>query len=295
MLAIILCLAVDAWALDSATTTGFAGAVRANPTVASVHESAPATMALAQQYTVGATGAISQTDELGFRIEGMDSETAAFALGISYVRASTNYDTTDTNLPGWRTPDEDPSTDPTRDTDFALGLAMGWAEDLVSAGATLHRYSTKATYGPDHVSWNVGVGVGSKLGDQVTLSLTGMNVVPIDHTPFNLALAGRVAPSEIASLELDLVTDFASNDQPTFGGAVGGEMYLLSFLPIRAGFEHDATVESFSKGNAIGFGFGAKDSNGASVQYGFHAPVGDGPFTVWGTGTWHTLEIAAAL
>jgi len=44
VLVIILCLAADAWALDSATTTGFAGAVRANPTVASVHESAPATI-----------------------------------------------------------------------------------------------------------------------------------------------------------------------------------------------------------------------------------------------------------
>src|SRR4029450_275312 len=86
VLVIILCLAADAWALDSATTTGFATAGRANPKVASVHESAPATMAPGQQYTVGATGAISQTDELGFRIEGMDSETAAFALGISYVR-----------------------------------------------------------------------------------------------------------------------------------------------------------------------------------------------------------------
>ena len=295
MLVIILCLAADAWALESATTTGFAGAVRANPTVASVHESAPATMSLGQQYTVGATGAISQLDELGFRIEGMDSETAAFALGISYVRDTTNYPTTDENLPGWQTLDEDPTTDMTRNTDFAVGLGMGWAQDLISAGATLHRYSTKATYGEDHVSWNVGVGVGSKLGDQVTLSLTGMNVIPIDHTPFNLALAGRVAPSEIASFELDLVTDFASNDQPSFGAAVGGEMYLLSFLPIRAGFEHDATVANWSNGNAIGFGFGAKDSNGASVQYGFHAPVGDGPFTVWGTETWHTLEIAAAL
>ena len=291
MLVIFLCLAADAWALDSATTTGFAGAVRANPTVASVHESAPATMALGEQYTVGATGAISQLDELGFRIEGMDSETAAFALGISYVRDTTNYETTDANLPGWKTLDEDPTTDTTRNTDFAIGLAMGWAQNLISGGATLHRYSTKATYAEDAVSWNVGVGVGSKLGEQVTLSLTGMNVLRIDDEPFTLALAGRVAPSEIASLELDLVSDFTSNDHATFGAAVGGEMYLLSFLPIRAGFEHDAA----SGGNAIGFGVGAKDSNGASVQYGFHAPVGDGPFTVWGTETWHTLEIAAAL
>jgi hypothetical protein len=252
-------------------------------------------MSLGQQYTVGATGAISQLDELGFRIEGMDSETAAFALGISYVRDTTNYPTTDENLPGGRHPTRIRRAIRRGNTDFAVGLAMGWAQDLISAGATLHRYSTKATYGEDHVSWNVGVGVGSKLGDQVTLSLTGMNVIPIDHTPFNLALAARVAPSEIASLELDLVSDFASNDQPSFGAAVGGEMYLLSFLPIRAGFEHDATIPSWSSGNAIGFGFGAKDSNGASVQYGFHAPVGDGPFTVWGTETWHTLEIAAAL
>jgi hypothetical protein len=291
VLVIILCLADDAWALDSATTTGFAGAVRANPTVASVHESAPATMALGQQYTVGATGGISQLDELGFRLEGMDSETASFALGISYVRATTDYATTDENLPGWRAPDEDPSTDRTRDTDFAIGLAMGWAQDAISAGATLHRYSTKATYAPDDVSWNVGVGVGSKLGDHVTLSLTGMNVIPIDETPFTLALAGRVAPSEIASLEVDLVSDVTSDDHPLFGVAAGGEMFLLSFLPIRAGFEHDAT----SGVNALGFGFGVKDSSGASVQYGFHTPIGDGPFTVWGTETWHTLEISAAL
>jgi hypothetical protein len=291
VLGIILCLGTDAWALDSATTTGFAGAVRANPTVASVHESAPATMSLGQQYTVGATGAISQFDELGFRIEGMDSETASFALGISYVRDTTNYPTTDDNLPGWKTPDEDPSTDTSRNTDFAIGLAMGWAQDLISGGVTLHRYSTKATYAEDGVSWNVGVGVGSKLGEQVTLSLTGMNVLPIDDEPFTMALAGRVAPSDIASFELDLVSDFTTDDHPTFGAAVGGEMYLLSFLPIRAGFEHDATFQK----NAIGFGFGAKDSNGASVQYGFHAPVGDGPFTVWGTETWHTLEISAKL
>jgi hypothetical protein len=292
VLVIILCLASDAWALDSATTTGFAGAVRANPTVASVHESAPATMSLGQNYVVGATGGLSQFDELGFRLEGMDSETASFAMGISYVRDTTNYPTTDANLPGWKTPDEDVSSDQARNTDFAIGLAMGWAKDLISAGATLHRYSTKATYAEDGVSWNVGVGVGSKLGEQVTVSLTGMNVLPIDDEPFTLALAGRVAPSDIASLEVDVLSDFTSNDQPTFGASVGGEMYLLSFLPIRAGFEHDATFQK----NAIGFGFGAKDTtSGATVQYGFHAPVGDGPFTVWGTETWHTLEINAKL
>jgi hypothetical protein len=287
----ILCLVADAWALDSAVATGFATAVRANPTEASVLESAPATMALSDRYAVSLTGGIASSDELGFRLQGMDSKTGAFALGISYVHDSTDYDTPGEDLPGWRTPTEDPSTDPTRHTNFAVGGALGWADDRIAAGATVRRYSTKATYASDETAWNVGLGVGSKLGDQVTLSLTGMNLVPNDATPFTMALAGRVAPSELASLEVDLVSDFTSEpDQPVFGAAVGGEIFVHDVVPIRAGFAHDAA----SNGNSIGFGLGAVGP-GAAAQYGFHAAVGDGPFQVWGTGTWHTLELVVSL
>ena len=291
VIAIILCLAAEAWALDSAVATGFATAIRANPTEISVLEYAPATMALGDNYKVGITGGISQTDQLGFRAEGMDSKTSMFALGISYVSDTTNYETPDSQLPGWRAPDEDPSTDPTRNTNLAVGAAMGWAEDLISAGVTVHRYSTKATYASDELVWNGGVGVGSKLGEQVTLSLTGMNVIPNDATPFTIALAGRVAPSQLASLEVDLVSDFTSDpDKPVFGAAVGGEIFVHRIVPIRAGFAHDAATDA----NSIGFGLGAV-GEGAGVQYGFHAFVGDGPFVVWGTGTWHTLELVVSL
>ncbi len=291
MFAIIFCLGADAWALDSAVATGFATAVRANPTEPSVLESAPATMALGDRYTVGITGGIASSDELGFRIEGMDSKTGSFALGISYVHDATEPETTNADLPGWRTPGEDPSIDPTRHTNFAVGGALGWADDRIAAGATVRRYSTKATYASDDTSWNVGLGVGSKLGEQVTLSLTGMNLVPDDATPFTLALAGRVAPTEIASLEVDLVSDFTSDpDHPVYGVATGGEIFIHELVPIRAGFEHDAA----SNANAIGFGLGAV-GEGAAVQYGFHTAVGDGPFQVWGTGTWHTLELIVSL
>jgi hypothetical protein len=291
LVAVFSCLVADGWALDSAVATGFATAVRANPGEASVLESAPATMALGATYTVGITGGIASSDELGFRIEGMDSKTGKFSLGIAYVHDATNYATPDDDLPGWRTPSEDPSTDPTKHTNFAVGGAMGWADDRIAVGANVRRYSTKATYATDDVTWNVGLGVGSKLGEQVTLSLTGMNLVPDDATPFTMALAGRVAPSETASLELDLVGDFASDpDRPGFGVAAGGELYVHELVPLRAGFARDAATERSS----IGVGLGAV-GEGAGLQYGFHAAVGDGPFQVWGTGTWHTLELVVSL
>jgi hypothetical protein len=291
VIAAISCLVADAWALDSAVATGFATAVRANPTEASVLESAPATMALGAAYTVGLTGGIASKDEIGFRIEGMDSKTGKFSLGIAYVHDATNLETPNEDLPGWRTPSEDPSTDPTKHTNFAVGGAMGWADDRIAAGATLRRYATKATYAIDDTTWNVGLGVGSKLGEQVTLSLTGMNLIPDEATPFTMALAGRVAPTEIASVEVDLVSDFTSDpDRPVFGVAAGGEIYVHDIVPLRAGFQHDAATN----GNAIGVGFGAV-GDGAGLQYGFHAAVGDGPFQVWGTGTWHTLELVVSL
>ena len=290
--AIIFCLAADAWALDSAVATGFATAVRANPTEPSVLESAPATMALGDRYTVGITGGIASSDELGFRIEGMDSKTGSFALGISYVHDATEPETTNADLPGWRTPGEDPSIDPTRHTNFAVGGALGWADDRIAAGshgATLldesdlrvgrHQLERRAR-GREQAR-RAGHAVahrnepGSRRCDALHARARGTS-----RTDGDCVARGRSA------------SDFTSDpDHPVYGVATGGEIYPRARAhPGRLRARRRARTRTrLASASAPAWEKGRRRA--VRIPHGGRRRSVPGV----GTGTWHTLELIVSL
>ena len=267
---LVLAGAAQASDLRQADALGQGGTTRADLDGVGIVADAPAVMALRPRYDVQVGGGLGPQGERLIQAAALDSRTGPVALGLGFARKVHTPPTRPEDLPGWQLPGAD--TDNPRVEMVAGGaLAGAWADRRVSLGLGAWYAGEGSRFGGETHFVEASVSGGARLGEVVTIGLSGQNLVPGGFSWLPLTVGGglRADAEDVFGVGVDAALDLESLDAPALLLATGLDATLAEVLVLRAGYELDEVLG----GGAATLGLGATGANGGldyAVAVGLH-------------------------
>lgn len=257
--ALLLVAPAQASDLRQADALGQGGTTRADLDGVGMISDAPAVMALRPRYDVQIGGGLGPQGERLIQAAALDSRTGPVALGLGFARKVHTPPTLPEDLPGWQIPGAD--TDNPRVEMVAGGaLAGAWADRSVSLGLGAWYAGEGSRFGGETHWVEASISGAARVGEVLTIGLSGQNLVPGGFTWLPLTLGGgvRADAEDVFGVGADLAVDLESRDEPALVLATGLDATLAEVLVLRAGYELDEVLG----GGAATFGLGATGANG---------------------------------
>jgi hypothetical protein len=265
-------------------------------TVTSV-ATAPSLLALRTRYDVALGGQLGADDHKSVQAGALDSSTSAVALGLIFSARWATPRTEVEDLPGWAKPSADLSHDEVRTITAGGALATSLAQRQVGVGIGVMGYHRDSALAGVRSAVNGTVSVSGYFAEQVAISLTGENIVPLDQpeAPLRIAVGAGWSATPVFGGYVDLVQDYTDPDHPAASWSIGAEVQAgrqpragtapAALVPLRAGYTHDALKDR----ELLGLGLGVGDGRGF-LEYGLRWELpteGDEP----AFRAWHALSL----
>jgi len=253
-----------------AVALGMGGATRASLDDGGSVTTAPATIWLNGGFDVSGGARIGSDGSRLYQASALDAQTGPVGLGIQWLRLDSDSSPDSDELPGWKQPGQS-LDNPTSTSVYSAALAVGGANNQRGFGLGLRYYSRTAPVTGDESELNAVLSVGMSLRDQLTLTLTGENVVPqsgYDGAPLGVGIGARWQPIDTFAIALDTLTDLDAG--AAVSPMVGAEYRIQGTVPVRLGWARDGVSEKaymtagLGVSNAqAGLNYGAKLALGA--------------------------------
>jgi hypothetical protein len=270
------CLAIDS---VMAVGQGMGHANRANPYDGGSVYSAPAMVWIDGRFDISGGARFGSDENRLFQASAHDAQTSPIGMGVQWYRA-TKDETPDPNeLPGWRREHQRFGNEVVSSV-LAGTIGGGDVHHLFGAALGLRYFTRRSSLAEEEHSFNIAPSVAGFVQDQVYLSLTIENVVPLGFadSPLSLGTGTRWQPTEQFAIEFDTVTDFSSVEGEVRVSEMGGAEYRIQgIVPVRAGWKYDGLSEI----HAVTAGIGAANED-ISFNYGATIELGaDGEPKHW--------------
>jgi len=228
-----------------AVSQGMGDAVRSNPYDSGAVFAAPGMVWLDGRFDVSGGAQFGSDGAMIVQVAAHDSQTSPIGLGVQWFRTSQDLTPAQSELPGWRRKGTS-FTNEVQSSVLAATLGGGGVHHLFGAGLSLRYFnSTSTLLGAQH-SFNLAPGVSAVMADQIYVSLTAENVIPLDFegSPMGMGTGTRWQPTDRFGLAFDTLTTFgASNDDTvSFSPMVGAEFRAADVVPIRVGWKRDGVT-----------------------------------------------------
>lgn len=279
--------------LSLADSDGSGGASAGDPRATGILLESPATLTLEPRYDAQAGARLGGKDDLTWQVEARDSRTGPVALSLAYVHRTANPPPLDSDLPGWRLPDDD-LENPITETTLALDLGGGFFDDRLGVAASAVRYTRETAFTDPSDTYDGGLGVGGRPVEPLTLALGVVNVVDLFRKgdtlhPLTCTFgAGVRSDVAFASAQIQANLHDVASSVP-LAWRVGGEVDLIDGkMPLRLGFRHELGVPTTYLTAGIGMATPA-----ATLDYAIVQDLGKdgGAKDLTGARTWHSLSV----
>ncbi len=272
---------------------------RADPGALSAAFTSPGILPLERGYTLGGGFRMGPNQGKTWQAGAMDSVTGPVTLGVLWSGHWETAPTRDADKRGWTVVDptaateDDPTAggtlNPSATQRVGGSLAVPAADRRIGLGVGVYYLHRTTELTEPEQALDLAVGLGARLGDQVTAALSLRDFIPhaaFDGAPIRVDGGLRWAPDTFAGVEVDVWTDLESMDTPQVGVATGGVVWLAQKVPVRLGYTHDP-VEAL---DAVSAGIGA-GTEGGTFDYQFRLPFGGIEENTGILGTWHGVSM----
>ena len=270
---LLLALPLPALGADAlqADALGQGGTTRADLDGVSSVVDAPALLALRPRYDVQAGGGLGPDKERLLQAAAMDSRTGPVALGLTAVRKTHTPSTLSKDLPGWQIPGDDTSNP---HTELLLGgaLAGAWFDRHLGVGVGVFYAGETSRYTEDEHHVEATASVAGRIGEVLTMGVSGQNLVPggPEWLPLSVGGGARADVQDVFGVAVDVVADLESGDSgPTLLLGAGLDGVIAEALVLRGGYR----LNQLDDVGSLTFGLGATGANGGldyAMEVGVH-------------------------
>ena len=268
-----------------AVSQGMGDAVRSNPFDSGAVFAAPGMVWVDGRFDVSGGAQFGSDGAVGVQIAAHDAETSPIGLGVQWFRKSQDLTPKPSELPGWRRRGTTFKNE-VQSSVLAATLGGGGVHHLFGVGLSVRYFNRSSTLiGSEH-SFNVAPGVAGVMADQLYLSLTVENAIPLgfEGAPLGVGSGARWQPTDRFGLAFDTLTDLSGDVE--FSPMVGAEYRAADLVPIRFGW----TRNGQSNQRLWTSGIGASNESFA-LNYSVQLDMDQDE----GVGNWHGLSLRISM
>ncbi len=271
-----------------AVSQGMGNTVRANPHCGGAIYTSPGMVWVDGRFDVSGGVRFGSDGAFDLQVAGHDSQTSPVGLGVQWFRRTQDLTPDPADLPGWRRKGTS-FTNEVKHSVLAATLGGGGVHHLFGVGLSVRYFNSASTLlGASH-SFNVAPGVSGLLGDQLYLSLTAENAIPLGYegAPMGVGTGARWQPSDRFGLAFDTVTDFSSFEESVaFSPMVGMEVVAADLVPFRIGWSQDGV-----SGTRLWTGGVGASNESFGLNYGVQLDLEQED----GIGHWHSVSLRISM
>ena len=174
-------------------------------------------------------------------------------------------------MPGWRRENQSFDNE-VRSSVIGATIGGGGVHHIFGAAMGLRFYTRSTSLEENMHSFNLAPSVAGLVQDQLYLSLTVENPIPLGFadSPLAVGTGTRWQPTDQFAMEFDTLTDFSSVEgEVRFTPMAGAEYRIQALVPVRAGWSHDGITSA----NSVTAGIGAANE-AVSFNYGATLELG---------------------
>ncbi|MGB0640880.1 MAG: hypothetical protein ACPGTU_16185 [Myxococcota bacterium] len=254
-------VSTECFAVDSvmAVGQGMGFANRANPYDGGSVYSAPAMVWIDGRFDISGGARLGSDENRLFQAAAHDAQTSPIGMGVQWFRQTKDETPDPSELPGWRKENQRFGNEVVSSV-LAATIGGGGVHHLFGAALGLRYFTRSSSLADKENSFNLAPSVAGFVQDQLYLSLTVENVIPLGFadSPLSLGTGTRWQPTEQFAVEVDTVTDFSSVEgEVRVSEMAGMEFRVQGLIPLRVGWKNDGVTDA----QAVTAGIGASNED----------------------------------
>lgn len=245
------CLAADS---VMAVGQGMGYTNRANPYDGGSVYSAPAMVWIDGRFDISGGAQLGTDQSRIFQASAHDAQTSPIGMGVQWFRQTKDETPDPSELPGWRRENQQFGNEVVSSV-IAATIGGGGVHHLFGAALGLRYFTRSSSLADNENSFNIAPSVAGFVQDQLYLSLTVENAIPLGFVdaPLSLGTGSRWQPTEQFAVAFDTLTDFSSIEgEVRVSEMAGMEFRVQGLIPLRVGWKNDGVTESQSVTAGIG-------------------------------------------
>ena len=268
-----------------AVSQGMGDAVRSNPFDSGAAFAAPGMVWVDGRFDISGGAQFGSDGAMTVQIAAHDAQTSPVGLGLQWFRKKQDLTPEPDELPGWRRKGTTFKNE-VRSSVLAATLGGGGVHHLFGVGLNVRYFNTSSTLlGSEH-SFNLAPGIAGVSGDQLYLSLTVENAIPLgfEGAPLGIGTGARWQPTDRFGLSIDTLTDLMGDVE--ISPMVGAEFRAADLVPLRVGWTRNGQTQQ----RLVTGGIGASNESFA-LNYGVQLDFDQED----GVGNWHGLSLRISM